>query len=133
MDSLVLLEEMFQEFGRLDGLRDGTDLGLTEGKMLGIDMGWKIGRELGFLKGCAQILLNHIINNPQKYSERHAQKLKSFATKLDSFPLYNDLNSIDPNILIDRVRRRFKALKLAFLTHDDDFDEFSFTKPDLSF
>jgi hypothetical protein len=107
MDDLLFLEEMFEEHGRIDGMRDGEEKGFSEGTFLGIQKGFEFGKEIGFYLGFARQWLEVI--KVEKYPERLEKQLQAVVDLCNSFNVVNQEND-DPHALISKLQGKFKAV-----------------------
>jgi plasmid maintenance system killer protein len=101
----------FEEFGRLDGLRDGKEMGQLEGHRLGIEKGYEFGKEIGFYTGFSEQWLQIVAANSKKYSPKLEKHLQSMLVLCNSFSCENQLNE-DPHGLMRQLRGKFRAAQI---------------------
>jgi hypothetical protein len=108
LDNLAHLEEMFIEYGRDDGIRDGVHAGVMEGRVLGCEQGIAIGLELGYYTGITHVYLDLITTNNIDVSSRVHKNLVVFQEMLSTFP--KDNQEVGIGELVEKIRGKFKAI-----------------------
>lgn len=116
MEDLIFLEEMFEEHGRMDGMKDGEKKGFDEGTFLGLQKGFEFGKEIGFYLGFAMEWLEII--KTEKYPEKLEKQLQAIVDLCNTFSCVNQEND-DPHALMRKLQGKFKAI-LA-LTRSDQY------------
>ncbi|KAJ3305100.1 hypothetical protein HDV03_002027 [Kappamyces sp. JEL0829] len=53
LESLLFVEDMFEESGRLDGIQHGQRQAWQDGFLLGLKQGFKLAKEIGYYQGFA--------------------------------------------------------------------------------
>ncbi|KAJ3261744.1 hypothetical protein HK103_004695 [Boothiomyces macroporosus] len=108
MEDLIHLEEMFHEYGRLDGIEQGQKSGLLEGKVLGLEKGFDFAKEMGYYIAFSEHWISIVEQNRVAYPERTLKQLNNLLDLCLTFHTENNLN-IDPLKLMNNVRGKFKA------------------------
>ncbi|KAI8901163.1 hypothetical protein BC833DRAFT_578685 [Globomyces pollinis-pini] len=107
MEDLNYLENMFQEFGRLDGLEKGIQLGYMEGKLLGLQKGFDIAKEIGFYTGVCKCWINHLTSDTEaKYPKRLLKQCQQLVDLCELYHCQNQLND-DPVQLLNNIRAKY--------------------------
>ena len=107
MDSLNHLQEMFEEYGRLDGLEQGKRQGFLQGRELGVEKGLALGQEVGFMQAVSSHYLRLVQICPSKFSSRSEKQLLQLMQLIEQFPMTND--GLDPHEELIRLRGKYKA------------------------
>ncbi|KAJ3277017.1 hypothetical protein HDV01_000069 [Terramyces sp. JEL0728] len=116
MEDLIHLEEMFHEYGRLDGLQQGQKSGLLEGKLLGLEKGFEFAKEIGYYVGFSEHWIDIVKQNSDRYPERTLKQLDSLLELCLNFKTENNLNA-DPFKLMNNARGKFKAVCSLLKVH----------------
>jgi hypothetical protein len=123
IESLLFIEDMFEESGRLDGEKHGKIQAWENGFVLGLKQGWKMAKEIGYYKGFALYFL-------QKYksAESEAGELERIERHLSdllglciAFSSKNDDN-LDPHGLIAKIRTKFRLCR-SFVKSSQGFQK----------
>ncbi|KAL1935814.1 hypothetical protein VTP01DRAFT_4954 [Rhizomucor pusillus] len=109
LESLVYLENMFQEYGYEDGLRDGELSGELEGRIFGCEKSFELGREIGFYAGVAETWMQLAQKYPDKVSSKALKNLHALQTMVDEFPKENCPNT-DMFALRDKMKAKMKVI-----------------------
>ncbi|KAG2223173.1 hypothetical protein INT45_011519 [Circinella minor] len=109
MESLVYLEEMFQQYGHEDGLRDGKDSGVLEGRIFGCEKSFELGREIGFYDGCAKTWKKLAEQHPDKISSKVLKNIQTLQKMIDEFPRDNCPNT-DMFAARDKMAAKMKVI-----------------------
>ncbi|KAI9488676.1 hypothetical protein BDB00DRAFT_877145 [Zychaea mexicana] len=109
MDSLVYLEEMFQQYGHEDGMRDGKDSGVLEGRIFGCEKSFELGREIGFYDGCAKTWRELAERHQDKISSRVLKNIQALEKMVDEFPRDNCPNT-DMFAARDKMAAKMKVI-----------------------
>lgn len=111
IENLIFLEEMFEETGRLEGLKDGMAKGEEEGYILGQTKGWEFWREVGYYDGfalqCKKKLCEDMAVSVNDHSSRLMKHLDHILTRCNSLSLVNGENE-DPTADLLFIRAKFK-------------------------
>jgi hypothetical protein len=117
LESLLFLEDMFQEFGRIDGYKQGQKEGELQGRVLGLQKGFEFAKEVGFYLGFGSVWLEKVQKNPGEYPTRLPNQLQQFVELAKSFKVENDLNE-DPMGLMRSLRGKYRALQSLTKTNE---------------
>ncbi|CAO3674213.1 unnamed protein product [Umbelopsis vinacea] len=109
LENLIHLENMFQELGHEDGMRDGKKSGVIEGRVLGCEKGFEISSEVGFYAGCAVLWTKLVEANPESFSSRAIKQIQSLQAAVDQFPDANE-EQTDTFALLDKMRAKFRVV-----------------------
>ncbi len=110
LEDLLHLENMFQEYGRIDGYTQGQKEGEAQGKILGIEKGFDFGKEIGFYIGFATVWIQKVQKEPNEYPTRLLSQLEQFLALAQSFQTENNLNE-DPLGLMRSLQSRYRAIQ----------------------
>jgi hypothetical protein len=110
LESLLYLEDMFQEFGRIDGYKQGQKEGELQGRVLGLEKGFTFAKEVGFYLGFGRVWIEKVQENPTEYPARLLNQLQQFLELAGTFKVENDMNE-DPVGLMRSLRGKYRALQ----------------------
>jgi hypothetical protein len=110
LDNLLHLESMFQEYGRIDGFKQGEKEGVGQGKVMGVEKGFVVAKEIGFYIGYSQCWIKKVEKNPELYPKRLLLQLQQFLELAQSFQLENNLND-DPAALLRNMQSKYRAIQ----------------------
>ncbi len=112
MENLLFVEDMFEEYGKLDGYNQGLKNGELQGRMLGIEKGFEIAKEIGFYIGFAEYWIELLQNQEfaSKYPPRLLAQLHTFLQLGQTFQIDNDAN-LDPVQLLGNLKGKYKAIQ----------------------
>ncbi|KAI9244492.1 hypothetical protein BDA99DRAFT_544025 [Phascolomyces articulosus] len=109
LESLVYLEEMFQQCGHEDGIRDGKESGVLEGRIFGCEKSFELGREIGFYDGCAKTWKELAERHPDKISSKVLKNIQTLQKMIDEFPCDNCPNT-DMFAARDKMAAKMKVI-----------------------
>ncbi|KAI8584477.1 hypothetical protein K450DRAFT_167942 [Umbelopsis ramanniana AG] len=109
LENLIHLENMFQELGHEDGLRDGRKSGVVEGRILGCEKGFEMSNEVGYYTGCATLWTKLVEAHPESFSSRATKQIQSLQSVIDQFPDANE-DQTDTFALLDKMRAKFRVV-----------------------
>ncbi|KAI9321855.1 oral cancer-overexpressed protein 1 [Dichotomocladium elegans] len=109
LESLVYLEEMFQQYGYDDGFRDGQESGELEGRIFGCEKSFELGLEIGFYEGCAKTWRALAKAHPDRVPNKASKHLEALERMIDEFPKDNCPNT-DMYGARDKMKAKMKLI-----------------------
>lgn len=113
-DNLIHLESIYEDQGRNDAIKDCEidRTGYKQGYALGTEQGNAIGGKIGYYIGFAETWLQEVSSNLSKYPPRTMAKLQLLLNESLEFPMVNDIEGEDPNLLLKKMKGHFQVAKL---------------------
>lgn len=108
-DSVINLEDEYEDEGYLAGVEAGKVVGRIEGREMGCEYGFDLGKDLGFYYGWAKQWLDAAQTHPGLVTERVHKKLEAIGNAVEQVPTVNK-EGAEFGDKIKAIQKQFKTM-----------------------